>query len=57
MTSVIPPPDFNIYIEESFLVKALEKRESKIHSLLYWCNFIYINFIFNNIYLQQTINY
>lgn len=43
MTSVIPPPDFNIYIEESFLVKALEKRESKIYSLLYWCNFIYIN--------------
>ena len=42
MTSVIPPPDFNIYIEESFLVKALEKRENKVHSLLYWCNFIYI---------------
>ena len=40
MTSVIPPPDFNIYIEESFLVKALEKRENKVHSLLYWCNFI-----------------
>ena len=21
----------------------LEKRENKVHSLLYWCNFIYIN--------------
>ena len=43
MTSYVAPPSFYIYIEESFLVKALEKRESKIHSLLYWCNFIYIN--------------
>ena len=34
MTSVIPPPDFNIYIEESFLVKALEKE--KVKFILYY---------------------
>lgn len=43
MTSYVAPPSFNIYIEESFFVKALEKKEDRVRGLC-WCYFIFIDF-------------
>ena len=44
MTSYVAPPSFYIYIEESFFVKALEKKEDRVRGLLGWCHFIFIDF-------------